>query len=203
MIFQIIYYLFAKYLWRCFIEQYIHILIIIRALHIYEPHWYRKKNYRWFVKEYYQTLRIVLKATPKNHRELTRCAHCGIYFLTAPSNRGRKDIRCPFGCREQHKKEASKYRSTAYYQTDDGKIKRQIQNAKRYKNVKDPDSALKKKEQLSKEKGSFIGYLRFIISLMEGKYISWQEIKGVLLEYFKKWKQHPLEYWLRLCNMTL
>ena len=203
MVFQIIYYLIDKYLRQCLMEQYIHILIIMRALHVYEVLWYSGKKYRWFVNEYYQTLRIVLKATPEAHRILTRCAYCGIYFLTASSNRGRKDIRCPFGCREKHKKEASKYRSTAYYQTRQGQIKRQIQNAKRYRKITESGLDFEKKEPPSEGKGSFVGYLRFIAFLVEGRYRKSEVFRGLLLEYFKKWKQHPLEYWLSLCNMTL
>jgi hypothetical protein len=40
-------------------------------------------------------------------------------------------LRCPFGCRQHHRKQRSSQRSTAYYQTAEGKVKKEIQNAKR------------------------------------------------------------------------
>jgi hypothetical protein len=40
-------------------------------------------------------------------------------------------LRCPFGCRQHHRKQRSNQRSTAYYQTAEGKVKKEIQNAKR------------------------------------------------------------------------
>ena len=203
MFFQIFYCLIAKYLFMCLIEQYINFAIIIRALHVYEPNWYRDTRIRWFVYEYYQTLRIILNLTSEKYRELTRCVHCGIYLITSCSNRGRKDIRCPFGCREKHKKDASNKRSTAYYKTEQGQIKRRIQNVKRDRGSSKRSEADGNEKPLAEDKSSFVGYLRFIISLIEGRFISWQEIKDILLEYFKKWRQLPLEYWLKLCNMTV
>ncbi len=204
MFFQIFYCLIAKYLFMCLIEQYINFAIIIRALHVYKPAWYRDTRIRWFVYEYYQTLRIILNLTSEKYRELTRCVHCGIYLITSCSNRGRKDIRCPFGCREKHKKDASKNRSTAYYKTEQGQIKRRIQNVKRDRYSSRCSTGDEKEKSSAEEKnGSFVGHIRFIISLIEGRFISWQEIKSILLDYFQKWKQHPLAYWLKLCNMTV
>ena len=49
------------------------------------------------------------------------CCHCGIRFLTHPRNARRIDLRCPFGCRQHHRKQQSNRRSTAYYQTEEGK----------------------------------------------------------------------------------
>jgi len=40
-------------------------------------------------------------------------------------------LRCPFGCREHHRKQQSNQRSTAYYQTAAGKQKKTRLNAKR------------------------------------------------------------------------
>lgn len=49
------------------------------------------------------------------------CSHCAIRFLTHPRNVRRIDLRCPFGCRQHHRREQSNRRSTAYYQTKKGK----------------------------------------------------------------------------------
>ncbi len=57
--------------------------------------------------------------------------HCGIRFLTHPRNAGRRNLRCPFGCRQQHRRQRSSQRSAAYYQTADGRRKRKRLNARR------------------------------------------------------------------------
>lgn len=71
----------------------------------------------------------------QSHGELRRCvaycAHCGIRFLTHPRNAGRRDLRCPFGCRQHHRRQRGCQRSTAYYQTAAGKAKKKRLNARR------------------------------------------------------------------------
>jgi hypothetical protein len=67
-------------------------------------------------------LRSVLRAKPHLRLGLTRCRHCGILFLTHPRNAGRHDLRCPFGCRQAHRKQASAQRSAAYYRQAQGKL---------------------------------------------------------------------------------
>jgi hypothetical protein len=56
---------------------------------------------------------------------------CGIRFLTHPRNAGRRNLRCPFGCREHHRQQCSSQRSTAYYRTATGKAKKKRLNARR------------------------------------------------------------------------
>jgi hypothetical protein len=81
---------------------------------------------------YYYVLRSILRDHPElRGRCLTRCCHCGIFFLTHPRNAGRQDLRCPFGCREAERRQRSTERSVAYYRTPEGKIKKQLQNSKR------------------------------------------------------------------------
>jgi hypothetical protein len=60
-------------------------------------------------------LRSVLRSQSDLRRCLSRCQHCRIFFLTHPRNAGRSDLRCPFGCREAHRKQRSTERSVAYY----------------------------------------------------------------------------------------
>lgn len=71
----------------------------------------------------------------RSHPELLRCVaycrHCEIRFLTHPRNAGRRDLRCPFGCREHHRRQGSCQRSTAYYRTDAGKAKKKRLNNRR------------------------------------------------------------------------
>ena len=59
------------------------------------------------------------------------CAHCEIRFLTHPRNVGRVDLRCPFGCREAHRRLRSRQRSVAYYQTAAGREKKRHLNTAR------------------------------------------------------------------------
>ena len=78
--------------------------------------WYRQGAVAALVLEYYGLLRSVLRAKPDLHACLTRCRHCHIFFLTHPRNVKQHDkMRCPFGCREAHRKRESVRRSVAYY----------------------------------------------------------------------------------------
>lgn len=70
---------------------------------------------------------------PRLNECVTHCVHCGIRFLTHPRNARRTDLRCPFGCREHHRRQASNHRATAYYRTEQGRRKKEIQNARRKK----------------------------------------------------------------------
>ena len=71
----------------------------------------------------------------ESHPELrgcvVSCVACGIRFLTHPRNAGRRNLRCPFGCRQHHRRQHSSQRSTAYYQTAAGKAKKKRLNARR------------------------------------------------------------------------
>jgi hypothetical protein len=78
---------------------------------------------------------VALDAALKDDRDLNRCVvrccHCGIRFLTDPRNAGRLNLRCPFGCREYHRKQCANQRSVRYYRTAEGKRKKEIRNAQR------------------------------------------------------------------------
>jgi hypothetical protein len=83
------------------------------------------------VLEYYFVLRWVLRRKPGLRRCLSRCRYCGIFFLSHPRNAGRADLRCPFGCAAAHRRECGIERSTAYYRTESGKMKKRRHNSKR------------------------------------------------------------------------
>ncbi|MFB3902906.1 MAG: hypothetical protein ACE15E_05585 [Acidobacteriota bacterium] len=84
---------------------------------------------RDLVLEYYFVLRSALRAQPGLRRCLTRCRHYRIFFLTDPRNAGRRDLGCPFGCREAHRKRSSTRRSVACYQTKEGRLKKEFKTA--------------------------------------------------------------------------
>lgn len=59
------------------------------------------------------------------------CRHCGIRFLTHPRNANRRDLFCPFGCREHHRRQQANERSKKHYGTDRGRRKKKQLNGKR------------------------------------------------------------------------
>jgi len=66
-------------------------------------------------------------------RCVKHCLDCGIYFLAAPQNAGRADLRCPFGCAKRHRARQSNERVKAYRRTVWGKQKKDALNARRYR----------------------------------------------------------------------
>jgi hypothetical protein len=87
---------------------------------------------------YYVVLRSVLRSKPWLRKCQARCRHCGIYFLTDVRNAGRKDLGCPFGCRERHRQRQSTQRSVAYYREPEGQVKKRAINARRRKSPRPP-----------------------------------------------------------------
>jgi hypothetical protein len=134
----------------------------------------------------------------RSHGELRRCvaccAHCGIRFLTHPRNAGRRDLRCPFGCRQHHRRQCSGQRSTAYYRTAAGKRKKKRLNARRQQvptsaqPAPDPPAAppgeLRLEETMVDEsslaKSPMLPYVRMIVSLIEGVELSCGEVLCLL-----------------------
>ena len=77
-------------------------------------------------------LRSVLRANLSCAACLTRCRHCRIFFLTHPCNVKHCDkLRCPFGCREAHRRQEAIRRSTAYYRDEEGKKRKKNINQRR------------------------------------------------------------------------
>jgi hypothetical protein len=59
------------------------------------------------------------------------CCHCGIRFVTHPRNAKRQNLRCPFGCREHHRRQRANQRSRRHYQSASAKRKKKLLNGKR------------------------------------------------------------------------
>jgi len=137
-------------------------------------------------------LRSVLRANPCLRRCLTRCRHCGIYFLTHPCNAGRKDLGCPFGCRDKHRKRGAAKRSVEYYRTPEGKFKKKLQNGKRSmaetKAVLDECGPAGKNLVLPEHSiwEPVLCYLRMVISLIEGRRVSAAEILELLARMLRQ-----------------
>ena len=64
-------------------------------------------------------------------RCLVRCRYCGIRFLTHPCNARRRDLRCPFGCRKEHRRQSANRRSAEHYQTPKGRKNKKARNGQR------------------------------------------------------------------------
>ena len=147
------------------------------------------------VLEYYQLLRSVLRAKPHLRTCLTRCGHCHIFFLTHPRNAGRHDLRCPFGCREAHRKRASAKRSAAYYGDAEGKVRKSLINQRRP--AKAPATRPPSEPpgvpapRLSPLKGSpeIVEHVRVVASLIEGRRVSRRQVLAMLA---KNLRQHSM-----------
>jgi hypothetical protein len=140
------------------------------------------------VLEYYFVLRSVLRTKLKLRSCLARCAGCRIFFLTDPRNRGREDLRCPFGCRECHCRQSSAERSRDYYRTPAGKEKKKALNKQRRNRPPaappaEPASLGRPGEQKRGVGGTPIGlgvallrYLCVVVSLIEGRKVTRDEV---------------------------
>jgi hypothetical protein len=143
--------------------------------------WYRGGPVLALVRAYYAVLRSVLRAQPELRRCRTRCRHCGIFFLTHLRNAGRRDLRCPFGCREAHRKRQSNDRSLAYYREDEGKRKKRALNAQRRKSPMRPSPAPAPVDPLPASwPRRMLPYLRMVTSLIEGRSVSLAEVVAML-----------------------
>jgi hypothetical protein len=107
---------------------------------------------------------------------LVRCRHCGIYFLTHPRNAGRDDLGCPFGCREVYRRRRSSERSTEYYKTEAGRVKKRIQNERRRK--RRAEAAPGDAEQLTTP--LMMAYLQMLLTIIERRRIGQEEIAQML-----------------------
>lgn len=147
------------------------------------------------VKQYYVVLRSVRRARAELRRCVTRCRHCGIVFLTHPRNAGRRDLRCPFGCKEAHRKRRSTQRSVEYYGTKEGKTKKKIQNGKRNQcearvdHNHEPDRGRRLEREGLRLKTGMAGYVRMVTSLIEGRRVSEEEIVEMLV---RAMRQHSI-----------
>lgn len=137
--------------------------------------------------QYYFVLRSVLRAKPCLRRCLTRCRHCRIFILTHPRNAGRSDLRCPFGCKDAHRKRSSTQRSTEYYGAKEGKIKKKMQNGKRSQSEAKLNSGRQLEEtgrDLALDGCKFdarmVRYVGMVTSLIEGRRVSLDEILRML-----------------------
>ena len=174
------------------------------------PGWYRQAGIRALVLQYYFVLRSVLRAKPGLRRCLSRCRHCRIFFLTHPCNAGRNDLRCPFGCSKEHRKRGSNKRSVEYYRTEEGKLKKKIQNCKRGKAEAMAglgDGTPRANANFAPDERRFdagmVHYLRMVTSLIEGRRVSVSEIFQMLagaVRQHSMGRRRKIDYILQYLN---
>jgi hypothetical protein len=135
------------------------------------------------VLEYYWLLRSVLRTKPDLRACLTRCRHCRIFFLTHPRNaQQRHKVRCPFGCRETHRKQESTRRSVAYYRDPDVRRHKKVPlNQRRSRKGSAAGTATAASQVRSAKKNRLIvDHVRMVVSLIEGRPISRRQVRTML-----------------------
>jgi len=137
-------------------------------------------------------LRSVLRAKPHLRACLTRCRHCRVFFLSHPRNAGRQDLRCPFGCREAHRKQASGQRSAAYYGGPKGKRKKSDLNQRRPRKYCAPKPATgtpparPPRGRRARWNPLMVEHVRMVASLIEGRQVSRRQVLEMLARVLRQ-----------------
>ena len=146
---------------------------------------------RSIVALYYWAIRLVIKQQPELERCLTRCRHCQILFFTHPRNAGRNDLRCPFGCRQAHRRQKSTERSVAYYRSKEGKKKKIALNQRRNR-IKDIAASTSDRAagiNIEADQAILL-HIQVVISLIEGYQVVLETIKTVVAKLLR---QHRID----------
>jgi hypothetical protein len=112
-------------------------------------------------------------------------------LLTDPRNARRKDLRCPFGCQEAHRKQQSTQRSVAYYRGTEGRKKKRIQNSKRRGPARRGDISPVKNTPLSvagppQWPKPLVEHVRVVVSLIEERRVNREEILEMLAKVLRQ-----------------
>lgn len=179
------------------------ILIFLKIQALFQPvsDWYQNLKSSVLIGRYLYLVNFIVSRRAVLQNCLVSCKHCQIPFITYPCNAGRKDLGCPFGCREFLRSENSKKRSIEYYQTDDGKKTKKRLNQKRCLDLsekpQDNPQLLQPVSSPSENnisddlttKDRWISYLQSVVSFIEGRRFSGEEIANLV----KILRQHSLD----------
>lgn len=138
--------------------------------------WHRRGRAAALMPEYKLLLRSILESRPELTHCQTRCRHCEIIFVADPRNARRDDLGCPFGCQEEHRRRQSGRRSSAYYRDAAGKMKKQIQNAKRSVNLDPSVSALPPGAGPKGPNEAMVEHLMMMFSAIERRTVGRDEV---------------------------
>lgn len=184
-------------------------VLAVEKIFSFRADWHQDDQAKPLVARYQLALDSALKADWDLQPCAVHCAHCGIRFLTHPRNAGRRNLHCPFGCREHHRRQSSNRRSTAYYQTAAGKWKKHGHNRRRRHSSADeqpvveasialesrpppdqptdpaPSEAELRLDAVVLDESSLtsspvLPYLRMIVSLIEGVHFNFDEFLQLL-----------------------
>jgi hypothetical protein len=106
-------------------------VIALQEVFSFSEDWHQHDRAKPLVRQYEAAVDGLLRDDPDLKRYVVHCCHCGLRFLTDPRNAGRRDLRCPFGCREHHRKHQANQRSARYYRTDEGRKNKKLLNGRR------------------------------------------------------------------------
>ncbi len=179
-------------------------LVAVQEHFAFRPGWYREDAVRGLVLAYYLVLRTAVRSRPDLRPGLTRCRHCRIFFLTHPRNRGRRDLGCPFGCRDAHRGKRSVERSAAYYGTEAGRMKKKRLNGKRRSAVDAGTGGKLRMPEPAPDKVGFdagiVEHVRVVTSLIEGFEVSREEVLEMLARTVRQHRigrERRIDYVLR------
>ena len=106
-------------------------MIAIGKVFTFPKDWHQDDRANPLVRQYQLVLDGILQNDPDLQDCAVFCCHCGIRFLTHSRNAHRIDLRCPFGCREHHRRQRANERSVAYYRSEEAKAKKKRLNERR------------------------------------------------------------------------
>jgi hypothetical protein len=105
----------------------------------------------------------------------------------------RKDLRCPFGCREAHRKAQSNGRSAAYYRSKEGRKKKRDLNQRRpaaYRSPAPAPTANTKEAPAPADSGPWpeplVEHVRMVVSWIEQRLVRRAEILQMLTKVLRQ-----------------
>ena len=135
------------------------------------------------VKRYFTALRTVRDLYPESRRRLVRCAECGIHFFTDVRNAGRTDLRCPFGCRRERRRQLGAMRSFRHYRRKHGRELKTALNGKRRRAARQPialeapPEPPRRPEDLGPD---MIAYIQLLTGIIERRAVSRAEAMALI-----------------------
>jgi hypothetical protein len=108
-------------------------VLAVAKVFSFREDWHQNDRALPLVRQYQLALDAVLRDRPDLQDCAVRCCHCRIRFLTHPRNARRQNLRCPFGCRQHHRRQRANQRTREYYRTAAGRRKKKRLNGKRSK----------------------------------------------------------------------
>lgn len=173
--------------------------------------WHQDERAKPLVRQYQTAVDSAVQSHPELQGCVVCCVYCGIRFLTHPRNAGRRDLRCPFGCRRQHRRECANRRSGAYYRSPQGnraKKRRNLRRSCRQAPATAPPPALAQQpptdephaaeapaqlrletvvlDESALARSSLLPYVRMLMRLLDGVKLTCREVLAVLRESLRQ-----------------